>query len=182
MDVSALSYAASIPADNPYLLNRQLLLRPVQTVGLLLGIGLGAFVDGIVFHQLLQWHNMMSSRIPPTSIDAKRQNMFWDDLFHLFAWLVLVIGIALFWRVAGRRDLLSSTAAYIGLLILGLGLLNLVEGTVNHLILGIHHVREVPNPVGWDLRFLVVTGLFPILLGWLPARDQARWSVAADRR
>jgi uncharacterized membrane protein len=163
-------------------MNTQLSLRPVRTVGLLLGIGLGAFVDGIVFHQLLQWHNMMSSRIPPTSMDTMRQNMFWDGLFHLFAWLVLVIGIALFWRIARRRDPLPSTAAFIGLVILGLGLFNLVEGIVNHLILGIHHVREVPNPLGWDLGFLVVAGLLPILIGWLLTRDQAQWSVAADRR
>jgi uncharacterized membrane protein len=28
--------------------------------GLLLGAGLGGFFDGILFHQLLQWHNMVS--------------------------------------------------------------------------------------------------------------------------
>lgn len=154
-------------------------LRPVRTAGLLLGIGLGAFVDGILFHQLLQWHNMMSSRIPPTSMEAMRQNMFWDGLFHLFAWLVLVIGLALFWQVAQRRDPLPSTRAFIGLLIIGLGLFNLIEGIVNHLILGIHHVREVPNPLSWDIGFLFGAGLLPILLGWLLTREQAPSSVAA---
>ncbi len=28
--------------------------------GLLLGIGLGGFVDGIVLHQILQWHHMLT--------------------------------------------------------------------------------------------------------------------------
>jgi uncharacterized membrane protein len=28
--------------------------------GLLLGIGLGGFVDGIVAHQILQWHHMLT--------------------------------------------------------------------------------------------------------------------------
>ncbi len=146
-------------------------IRKVQAAGLLLGVGLGAFVDGILFHQILQWHNMMSSRIPPINMEAMRQNMFWDGLFHLFAWLVLVIGLALFWQVAQRRDPLPPTRAFIGLLITGLGLFNLIEGIVNHLILGIHHVREVPNPLGWDVGFLFAAGLLPILLGWFLTRE-----------
>jgi uncharacterized membrane protein len=155
-------------------------LQPVRTSALLLGVGLGAFVDGILFHQLLQWHNMLSSRIPPTNMAAMRQNMFWDGLFHLFAWLVLVIGLALFWRVAQRREPLPSTSAFVGLLVMGLGLFNLVEGIVNHLILGIHHVREVLNPLGWDIGFLAAAGLLPILLGWLLTRGQAQGKVTAE--
>ena len=42
--------------------------RPLVTAGILLGIGLGGFVDGIVFHQILQWHNMLSARIPPVDL------------------------------------------------------------------------------------------------------------------
>ncbi|MCK1539441.1 DUF2243 domain-containing protein, partial [Bradyrhizobium sp. 176] len=30
------------------------------SAGVLLGLGLGGFFDGIVFHQLLQWHHMLS--------------------------------------------------------------------------------------------------------------------------
>jgi uncharacterized membrane protein len=29
--------------------------------GLLMGIGLGGFVDGILLHQILQWHHMLTS-------------------------------------------------------------------------------------------------------------------------
>jgi uncharacterized membrane protein len=29
--------------------------------GVWLGIGLGGFVDGIVLHQILQWHHMLTS-------------------------------------------------------------------------------------------------------------------------
>ena len=29
--------------------------------GLLLGVGLGGFVDGIVFHQVLQWHHVLTA-------------------------------------------------------------------------------------------------------------------------
>ncbi len=37
---------------------------PLLSAGLLLGIGMGGFVDGIVFHQLLQTHSMLSGVRP----------------------------------------------------------------------------------------------------------------------
>ena len=42
--------------------------RPLVTAGLVLGLGMGGFVDGIVFHQLLQTHNMLSARREPNSV------------------------------------------------------------------------------------------------------------------
>src|SRR3954469_25653290 len=42
--------------------------RPLVSAGLALGIGLGGFVDGIVFRQLLQAHHMLSARREPTSV------------------------------------------------------------------------------------------------------------------
>ena len=47
-----------------------------------MGIGLGGFFDGILFHQLLQIHNMLSAKYPNTSIANLEINMFWDGLFH----------------------------------------------------------------------------------------------------
>ena len=35
--------------------------RPLVTAGTVLGIGMGGFVDGILFHQILQLHNMLSN-------------------------------------------------------------------------------------------------------------------------
>lgn len=35
-------------------------MRRLTIGGLLLGLGLGGFVDGIAFHQILQWHHMLS--------------------------------------------------------------------------------------------------------------------------
>ena len=61
---------------------------PLLSSGLLLGAGLGAFVDGIVLRQLLQWHNMLSSRLPPIDLVSMKVNMTYDGLFHAFAWVV----------------------------------------------------------------------------------------------
>lgn len=39
----------------------------VAVAGVLIGIGLGGLIEGIVFQQILQWHNFVSNRIPPTT-------------------------------------------------------------------------------------------------------------------
>ena len=49
---------------------RHLNPRPLISAGTLLGIGLGGFVDGIVLHQMLQVHNMLSARRP-------KETRFW---------------------------------------------------------------------------------------------------------
>jgi uncharacterized membrane protein len=51
--------------------------------GLVLGLGMGGFIDGIVLHQIAQWHNMGSAVVSPLTMDAMRQNMLWDGEFHL---------------------------------------------------------------------------------------------------
>ena len=66
--------------------------------GVLLGIGLGGFVDGIVLHQILQWHNMLPNVFPPHTMDNMRVNMVWDGLFHMFVWVVTVVGMFILWN------------------------------------------------------------------------------------
>ncbi len=59
--------------------NRGALMR----AGILLGVGLGGFVDGIVLHQILQRHHMLSGGpYPPTSLENLEANTLWDGLFH----------------------------------------------------------------------------------------------------
>lgn len=58
--------------------------------GLLAGVGLGGFIDGIVFHQILQWHHFVSSTAEGggNTVGALEHNTLWDGLFHLAAWSV----------------------------------------------------------------------------------------------
>lgn len=39
--------------------------KPLIASGTLMGIGMGGFVDGILFHQIFQIHNMLSAKLPP---------------------------------------------------------------------------------------------------------------------
>jgi uncharacterized membrane protein len=122
--------------------------------GVLLGSGLGGFFDGILLHQILQWHNMLSSKVSPIDLVRMKYNMLWDGLFHAFAWLITVLGLSLLWRAGRRSDVPWSTRTFLGSLALGWGLFNLIEGVIDHQLLGLHHVHPGENQLGWDLGFL----------------------------
>ena len=128
-------------------------------------------MDGILLHQILGWHNMGSAVVPPATMEAMRDNMRWDGFFHAAVWLFTVIGV--YWLLHDRRRApLPSTRAFTGLLILGWGLFNLVEGIIDHHILGLHHVRDLPVHVPiYDWLFLGIGGVGFILLGWMMARQ-----------
>lgn len=138
--------------------------------GVLLGLGLGGFFDGIVLHQVLQWHHMVTSAgYPPTSVRNLEVNTLWDGLFHATTYAFVALGLALLWRAASRRHIAWSGKMLAGTLLLGFGAFNVVEGLVNHQILGIHHVNEtVPRDqwIYWDLGFLA-WGVAMLIGGWL---------------
>jgi uncharacterized membrane protein len=146
--------------------------------GILIGIGMGGFVDGIVLHQIAQWHNMLSNVIPPHTIDGMRVNMAWDGLFHALTWITTMVGILLLRSAAYARAVIPSLRAFTGQLILGWGVFNLVEGIIDHQILGIHNVREVPNYTVYNLTFLAAGGVLFILIGWLLTRAGSRAGAA----
>jgi uncharacterized membrane protein len=141
--------------------------RRVTVAGILIGIGMGGFVDGIALHQIAQWHHMLSNVVPPHTMDGMRVNMTWDGLFHALTWVITLVGILQLRSAAYARDPIPSARAFMGQLILGWGIFNLVEGIIDHHILGIHNVREVPHYTVYNLMFLAVGGVLFILLGWL---------------
>jgi uncharacterized membrane protein len=56
----------------------------------------------------------------------------------------------------------------------GWGIFNLVEGVIDHQLLGIHNVREVPSYTVYNLTFLAIGGVLFILIGWLLMRTGSR--------
>ena len=48
----------------------------MRLAGIVLGLGLGGFVDGITLHQIMQWHNMGSAVLPPTPPTAKKTQSY----------------------------------------------------------------------------------------------------------
>lgn len=160
--------------------------RPSRRSGILLGIGLGGFVDGILLHQIAHWHNMGSAVVPPTTLESLRLNMRWDGLFHAGVWLLTVVGVYLLLADGRRGALLPAPGAFTGLLLLGWGLFNLVEGLVDHHLLSLHHVRDLPVHVPlYDWLFLGLGGAGFIVLGWAIARrrqPEGGWDAPAGVR
>jgi hypothetical protein len=74
---------------------------PASRSGLVLGIGLGGFVDGILLHQVLQWHHMLTSTqaYPVTTVAGLEANTLVDGLFHTSTWCFVAVGS---WHRAGR--------------------------------------------------------------------------------
>lgn len=153
-------------------------IRPVTAAGTLLGIGLGGLFDGILFHQILQIHNMLSARVPKTTIPNLEINMFWDGLFHAVVWISCVAGLFMLWHAVRRTDVVLATGAFVGSLLFGWGLFNVVEGIVDHHLLGVHHVFEnAANHLPADLAFLA-WGAIMLVIGWSMMRP-ARYNRAA---
>lgn len=139
---------------------------PLTTSSIVLGIGLGGFIDGIVLHQILQWHEMISNKMPPTTVVAKSVNMFWDGIFHAFSFIVVVIGIILLWKMLWRRDIDRSGNLLGGGLLLGWGLFNIVEGVIDHHLLKLHNVREITdNVAAWNWGLLGISVVM-LLIGY----------------
>ncbi|MGI9039876.1 MAG: DUF2243 domain-containing protein, partial [Gemmatimonadales bacterium] len=90
--------------------------------GIILGLGLGGFVDGILLHQIAQWHNMGSAIVPPTTMEAMQRNMVWDGLFHGAVWVLTLVGVYALLHDARRGALLPDARGFSGLLVLGWGL------------------------------------------------------------
>ena len=67
---------------------------PPRAPGLLLGVGLGGFVDGIVLHQILQWHHLLTDEgdFPMDTVGGLEENMVADGIFHALTWVVVVVG------------------------------------------------------------------------------------------
>ena len=152
-------------------------LRPLLLAGVVLGLGQGGFFDGIVFHQLLQWHHMFSSIETDMTVVGMELNTLGDGLFHLFDWLLTLTGIALLWRAGAQAGRSWSGRAFGGALLLGAGIFNLVEGIIDHHILGIHHLKPGVNQGLWDIAFLA-SGVLLIGVGlYLISRTQIKRAV-----
>jgi uncharacterized membrane protein len=125
-------------------------------------------VDGIVLHQILQWHHMVSSvdNAPTDTLAGLELNTLADGFFHLATWaLVLAASVTsiVAWR-AGR--LAPNWSFHFGLVLAGWGVFNVVEGLIDHQLLGVHHVRDdLGGPLSWDIGFLVLGALL-VVGGW----------------
>ncbi|MEK0361413.1 DUF2243 domain-containing protein [Pseudomonas sp. CBC3] len=123
--------------------------KPVDARGsliatFLLGIGLMAAVDEIVFHQILAWHHFFDRSTPAISLLS-------DGLLHAAELLMLAAGFYLFVKLSRERAV-SRLHAWAGLFF-GAGGFQLFDGIVDHKLLRLHQVRYVDNLLPYDLAW-----------------------------
>jgi uncharacterized membrane protein len=143
------------------------------TAGVLLGIGLGGFFDGIVLHQILQWHHLVSVPTPPDTLEGLEHNTFWDGMFHAATWVVTVAGVFVLMASNGARTQARGGRILVGGMLAGWGGFNVVEGLIDHHILGLHHVRPGPDELLYDLGFLA-WGAIMLVIGIALIRRRRR--------
>jgi uncharacterized membrane protein len=159
--------------------------QPPRLPAFLLGIGLGGFIDGIVLHQLLQWHHMLTDTgdHPATTVAGLEDNTLADGFFHLATWICVAVAMAMIVRAWQRGELAPPWRLHVGMLLAGWGAFNVVEGLIDHQLLGIHHVRDdLGAPLGWDLGFLAFGALL-VLVGRAlsrPAHASARARISTS--
>lgn len=132
----------------------------INTGSFIFGFGFLGALDGIIFHQLLQWHSVYMATDRPGQIMS-------DGLFHFAVTITLIIGGVLLWLAGNPSNLSKGVRLLVGWFLIGGGVFNLVEGIINHHLLQIHRVKPGdPNALAYDLAFLA-SGLLLFIIGYL---------------
>jgi len=153
--------------------------RWLGSAGYALGFGLGGFFDGILLHQILQWHHLLSG------LDQAKLNIrtliLWDGVFHALMYVIAIAGLWCLWQarrefaVPGPDRRLLANAA------LGFGVWHLVDAILAHWILGLHRIRmDVEYPLIWDLFWLCIFGIVPLAIGLIVRRSKSIGANAAN--
>jgi uncharacterized membrane protein len=121
--------------------------------GLLLGVGAIAFLDEVVFHQLLHWHKFYDR-------GSTELGLVSDGLFHAFSWGATVA--ALFLLGALRRDRAVDRRRVLGGVLTGAGAFQLYDGLVQHKLLGLHQIRYGVDLLPYDLTWAVLAAVLLI--------------------
>lgn len=131
--------------------------------GFILGLGTMGSLDGVIFHQILQWHSVYMET-------DKHGKLLSDGFFHVATTILMVIGAYILWKA--DKPYKPYGASYLaGWILIGAGVFNFTEGLINHQILELHHVKPGdPNELAYDLAFLA-SGLILAGIGWLLRRN-----------
>jgi uncharacterized membrane protein len=140
---------------------------PWTRSGIVLGLALGGFFDGILLHQILQWHHLLS--LVPGLGDVRLQ-ILWDGYFHALMYVVAALGLWGLWR-AQRSGGDARGRGLAGALMVGFGAWHVADGVLSHWVLGIHRIRlDAADPLVWDLVWFFGFGVVPLVAGWLLVR------------
>lgn len=141
-------------------MNSHIALSPEKSrsywVAFLIGIGIMAAVDEIIFHQLLSWHHFYDRSTTEIALLS-------DGFLHAGELIALVAGFFLLSDLK-RKQTLSHIWAWSGFF-LGLGSFQLFDGIIDHKVLRVHQIRYgVEDLFIYDLTWNL-GGLLLMLVG-----------------
>lgn len=144
--------------------------RRLRAAAFLLGVGFGGLFDGILLHQVLQWHHLLSGLQGEVYGDLRVQVMA-DGLFHALMYLIASAGVVQLARSGeGLRAPGAARVLVVGFLY-GFGAWHVADSVLSHWLSGIHRIRmDVPNPLFWDLLWFALFGIVPLVAGFVLRR------------
>lgn len=156
--------------------------RGPARAAVLLGVALGGFFDGILLHQILQWHHLLGD-VEAAAVQDLRVQLLADGLFHLLMYLFAAVALWRLWRHRAALGAPGAAARLGGSVLLGFGLWHVLDAVLSHWLTGIHRIRgDAADPLFWDLLWLAVFGLVPLALGlWLRRRPPPAAGPGARR-
>jgi uncharacterized membrane protein len=137
----------------------------------MIGVGVMAAVDEIVFHQILGWHHFYDRSTTEVALLS-------DGLLHATELIVIVAGFFLFADLR-RRQALAAGAARGGFL-LGVGGFQLFDGLVDHKVLRVHQIRYAVDLLPYDLAWNLGAVTLLIIGGILARRSRDEGRPAPD--
>ncbi|MBO3064884.1 DUF2243 domain-containing protein [Staphylococcus shinii] len=123
---------------------KQLIAHPQRNLwsGILFGLGVAAFIDEVVFHQLLAWHHFYDKSSMAIGLVS-------DGLFHAFSWFATVASLFLLADIKRRNSFWVKR--WVSGMLLGLGFFQLYDGLIQHKIFQIHQIRYEVNVLPYDI-------------------------------
>ncbi|WP_020620699.1 DUF2243 domain-containing protein [Paenibacillus daejeonensis] len=109
--------------------------------GALFGLGLVAFIDETIFHQLLHWHHFYDRSSTEIGLVS-------DGFFHAFSWFATIGGLFMYADLR-RRGVLNKKLWW-GAVLIGGGAFQLYDGLIQHKLMRIHQIRYVDHVIVYD--------------------------------
>ncbi|MEB7754446.1 DUF2243 domain-containing protein [Staphylococcus pseudoxylosus] len=137
----------------------KLISRPQRNLwfGVLFGLGVAAFIDEVVFHQLLAWHHFYDKSSMAIGLVS-------DGLFHAFSWFATVASLFLLADVKRRNSFWIKR--WISGMLLGLGFFQLYDGLIQHKLFRIHQIRYKVNVLPYDIAWNAVA-IIVLIVGFI---------------
>ena len=154
-------FSADVPARRPAEQGSVDLDRRTVLSGLLFGAGVAAsMIDLFIFHLVLHWHHFYDRSTTEVALTA-------DGFFHAFGWFITIWGLFLLADVRRRTEV--AWRRWAAAVVTGVGLLQLVDGVIDHKVLRIHQIRYGVDLLPYDVAW-IGSAVLLILVGLLMLR------------